>query len=400
MSKRFQKKLSARQHKQRQKPQAPTPATPGAQADTPDLLLDTGSRGPELVRLELIRTDGETQPREQMMPDTIEEYAEAMRFEPARDLVVDLQGKPWPAIELVRNPEGHHWLVDGFHRLAAARQIGLEAFQAQLQPGTHRDAIRLSFGVNASHGQRRTRQDLKRALERALRDEEWGKWSNASIAELCHTTAKTVASHRERLERAEEIPFYPLLTSSDGRQYERERPAWLETRSAQASKEATPDGPGAELEPDPKKASPDRDTLPPEPGGSEHTKWRDLLADHEAHSLELLVAYPETPRDWHALADHAPRVLREEGLLITPLYSRQRALLDGLNILCDEEGPFPPAQALYIQSFDRFFWVYAHTPGGLPHSVVQDVRVLRTEEGSPLLVLGTPIDNWSEALGE
>lgn len=401
MSKRFQKKLSERQEK-KQAPQRPTMATSGARDDMPDL-FDAAARGPRLVRLDLIRTDGETQPREQMMPDTIEEYAEAMRFEAERSLVVDLQNKPWPALEAVRDEDDHYWLVDGFHRLAAARQVGLEFFQAEVTPGTRRDAIRRSLGVNASHGQRRTRQDLQRAIERALRDEEWGRWSNANIARLCHTTAKTVAAHRERLERAREIPFYPLLTSSDGRQYERDRPAWLKQPSSEGEHSAAGASSDAEeADHTVVSVSPSRDDDAPAPGArsSERARWRDLLARYDEESLELLIAYPEARQDWRALARHAPRVLTEDGLLITPLYSRQRALLEGLTILCDEEeGPFPPAQVLYIPHFKRFFWAYALAPTRLPDAVVQEVSALQAKEAScAALVLGNPIDDWSKAL--
>jgi hypothetical protein len=46
---------------------------------------------------------------------------------------------------------------------------------------------------------RRTNADKQHAVEIALKDPEWGKWSDSSIAELCGVSQPTVARHRESL---------------------------------------------------------------------------------------------------------------------------------------------------------------------------------------------------------
>ena len=64
--------------------------------------------------IDQIRTDGGTQPRAELLIETIEDYAEQMQrnaeFPP---VVVFFDGK-------------EYWLADGFHRLAAAKQTNPE----------------------------------------------------------------------------------------------------------------------------------------------------------------------------------------------------------------------------------------------------------------------------------
>ena len=61
------------------------------------------------------------------------------------------------------------------------------------------------MGANGSHGLRRNRQDIRRAIDLLLRDEEWGKWSDREIARRvgCHHT--TVGTVRDDLALSGEI---------------------------------------------------------------------------------------------------------------------------------------------------------------------------------------------------
>src|SRR4051794_18625155 len=69
-----------------------------------------------------------------------------------------------------------YWLVDGFHRIAAAAILGHDTIACDVRPGTLRDAVAHAVGANAAHGLRRTNDDKRRAVETLLRDPEWSRW--------------------------------------------------------------------------------------------------------------------------------------------------------------------------------------------------------------------------------
>ncbi len=109
--------------------------------------------------------DGGAQMRVEMKPDVVREYADEMAA-----------GTIFPPVEVYYDGS-IYWLADGFHRVAAARKLDRETIEAEVHEGGDRDAILHGIGSNASHGIRRTQADKRRAVERLLRDEEWGKWT-------------------------------------------------------------------------------------------------------------------------------------------------------------------------------------------------------------------------------
>ena len=135
--------------------------------------------------IDLIRIDGGTQPRAEIKPDTVAEYAEAItngaKFPP---VVVFYDGKDY-------------WLADGFHRRAAHVELGLAEIEADVRQGTRRDAVLYSVGANADHGLRRTNEDKRRAVLTLLNDAEWQKWSDREIARKCGVSDFMVRSLRE-----------------------------------------------------------------------------------------------------------------------------------------------------------------------------------------------------------
>ena len=150
------------------------------------------------VLVRMIRRDGGTQARTGNNEETIELYAEAMRdgrweWNEANAVVVYHDGSAT-------------WLADGFHRVEACFRADQDRVFARVIPGTRRDAVLYAAGANAQHGLRRTRADVRRAIEVLLRDAEWGKWSNAEIARRAKTTDKTVSTVRSELELSSEIP--------------------------------------------------------------------------------------------------------------------------------------------------------------------------------------------------
>lgn len=138
-----------------------------------------------LLNLRSIRIDGGTQSRAELNNTTVEEYTEAM-----------LEGAAFPPI-VVFFDGASYWLADGFHRYFGADHAGLDEVEAQVRQGTQQDAQLFSFGVNASHGLRRTNADKRKAVTGALQHPVSGQWSDRQIAKHCGVSDKTVAAVRQ-----------------------------------------------------------------------------------------------------------------------------------------------------------------------------------------------------------
>lgn len=149
-------------------------------------LENTGSSISQL-HLSKIRTDGGTQPREEVSPDIASEYAEAMKA-----------GATFPPVTVFYDGT-EYWLADGFHRVVAAGYASRNEISAEIKQGTRREAVLFSTGANSTHGLRRTNADKRRAVETLLRDEEWSKWGDRAIARWTNTTHPFVAKVREEV---------------------------------------------------------------------------------------------------------------------------------------------------------------------------------------------------------
>lgn len=144
------------------------------------------------LKLKDIRIDGDTQPRARIDEHVVAEYAEEMAA-----------GHKFPPL-VVFVFEGTHWLVDGYHRYFAALKAGLTEFACEAQRGTQAEAQWASYGVNRSHGLRRTRDDKRRAVEMALRHPRSKLLSNTDIANHVGVSEFLVRTIRE--EKGEQSP--------------------------------------------------------------------------------------------------------------------------------------------------------------------------------------------------
>lgn len=158
-----------------------------------------------LLQLNQIRRDGGTQPREYTDSEVIRDYREDME-----------RGDVFPPVKVVYDGESY-WLVDGFHRIEAAERLELAAFECEVIQGTQTDAQWMSFGVNGSHGLRRTRLDVQRAITAALQHPMSAGLSDRAIAEHIRCDHKTVGAQRKRAEQSGDIPQNPTRIGSDGR---------------------------------------------------------------------------------------------------------------------------------------------------------------------------------------
>ncbi len=111
--------------------------------------------------------------------------------------LVELEGR-WPPIVVGRH-EG--WLIDGHHRVAAARMMGWTRLPGLLFDGASADAFVEAIRRNVEHGLPLTIDERKAAAQRLLA--ERGEWSDRRIAEVCALTAPTVGRLRAMSEAAE-----------------------------------------------------------------------------------------------------------------------------------------------------------------------------------------------------
>jgi hypothetical protein len=132
--------------------------------------------------LELIIVDDENQPRiEQLDQAYINELA----------AIPDL----WPPVVVVAANGGHYILVDGFHRISAAQQAGMQQISATVLPmPADCDLLRLGFELNAAHGKPLTVADRKDYAQRLLAAE--GSLSDREIGRRAGLHHETVGALR------------------------------------------------------------------------------------------------------------------------------------------------------------------------------------------------------------
>lgn len=141
-----------------------------------------------MIGINKLNMHGGTQPRDKINDQVVHEYATAMR-----------DGEQFPPVTVFYDGSTY-WLADGFHRVAAVKQLCGAEIKADIHQGTRRDAILFSASANAKHGLQRTNADKRRVILRLLRDAEWAKWSNREIARQCKVDEKTVRNVRAEAE--------------------------------------------------------------------------------------------------------------------------------------------------------------------------------------------------------
>lgn len=251
----------------------------------------TGHRDDAPIDLETVRLDGGTQPRERFDEETLAEYAARMERDD-RGLVVDPQGQVWEPLVIYEDEDGERWLADGFHRVRAARSLDLEAFQARVLPGSRRDAVRYSLSANARHGLRRTQSDKRRAVRRALEDQEWGVYSARAVAELCAVSDYLVRTVRGELEEAGAIAQRDERVGADGQLHD------VSTRRTPRASS-------------PQKRAPKRERA--------QLELSSLDGAGPLEAASCVVAHASSRVHFDALADHLEALLTEGGALVVPM---------------------------------------------------------------------------------
>jgi hypothetical protein len=155
-----------------------------------------------------IRLDGGTQPRETLDQATVDEYAEAMGNKVT-----------FPDVTVFYD-ETDYWLVDGFHRVAAAKKKGKATINVEIRPGNLSEAQLYSFGVNKAHGLRRTNEDKCRAVKATLEHDLSDDWSDRRIAEHCGVDDKMVSRLRAEMVSGGSKSHLTKRVGKDGKTYD------------------------------------------------------------------------------------------------------------------------------------------------------------------------------------
>lgn len=103
------------------------------------------------------------------------------------------RGESLPPV-VVAMIEDAPYLVDGLHRIEAAKKIGRTEIDAECFEGTRDDALRVALAANQKHGLRPTNADKRRAVGLGLAT--FGQMSDQALAELCGVTDRFVAKLR------------------------------------------------------------------------------------------------------------------------------------------------------------------------------------------------------------
>ena len=139
------------------------------------------------IPLREIRIDGGTQQRP-IDITVVARYAELMR-----DDVV------FPPVDIVFDGK-NHWLYNGFHRFFATKKLDRKTISAEINEGTQRDAIWISFSENKDHGFPRQPGTGKEIIIKIFADKEWAKTSQVDIAKWVGVTEGYVRKVKTEIE--------------------------------------------------------------------------------------------------------------------------------------------------------------------------------------------------------
>ncbi|MEI8194330.1 MAG: hypothetical protein WCI73_00315 [Phycisphaerae bacterium] len=140
----------------------------------------------QLLDLSTIRLDGDTQPRVAIDEHVVKEYADLLN-----------RGETFPPIEVICDGAAY-WLVDGFHRYHAHRKLERLQIQAVVTGGTLDDARWRSLTANKTHGLRRTNDDKRKAVRKALKMHP--DYSDPMLADHVGVSQPTILKYRELMD--------------------------------------------------------------------------------------------------------------------------------------------------------------------------------------------------------
>lgn len=148
-----------------------------------------------------METDTELRTGELMVDPSLQPRVGGVDADHVRALQETPEG--WPPLKVVRR-DGWHLLVDGFHRLQAARNLGLETVPVKVvETPADGDLHALAFALNTEHGRPLSLVDRRAFAERLLRAQPY--LANRELARRCGLAANTVGALRRWLEESAQI---------------------------------------------------------------------------------------------------------------------------------------------------------------------------------------------------
>jgi hypothetical protein len=112
-----------------------------------------------------------------------------------------------------------YWLADGFHRYHAATAIGMTEIVCTVEDGDLDDAVWFSLQANRSNGVRRTQQDVRNAVQRALMHPNSAGRTDRQVADYVGCSPTTVGTVRRKLEAVVQIGQQNKRVGRDGKTY-------------------------------------------------------------------------------------------------------------------------------------------------------------------------------------
>lgn len=127
-----------------------------------------------------------------------------------------------PALLIIIDEKGNHWLADGYHRYVAHMEKGLATAKCKVKEGTYLEAYRLACHANEEHGVRTTNEDKRRRVEVALSHPEMRRWSTRKLADACGVSNELVC--RLKPKEVLDSNTSPSVVGIDGKQYPATKP--------------------------------------------------------------------------------------------------------------------------------------------------------------------------------
>ena len=150
-----------------------------------------------VVPLADLMDDARFQSRTRTDTGTVDDYKEVMSG-----------GGVMPPIT-VALVDGQMFIVDGWHRVTAARELGYDEIEAEVVPMTDADAVWRAASANQSHGLRRSNADKIRAVEMVISLPDAEEMSDREIARRIGVSHEFVRQHRMRGEEVEGVEDEP-----------------------------------------------------------------------------------------------------------------------------------------------------------------------------------------------
>jgi len=135
------------------------------------------------------------------------------------DHVAALQAvhESWPPLVVVQS-DGRTILIDGFHRFAAAQNLGLDTVPVAVVPlPEDGDLHALAFALNAAHGRPLSLADRRAHAERLLGRHP--EWADREIGRRCGLSSNTVGGIRATLEQSAQIERTDTRIGASGYTY-------------------------------------------------------------------------------------------------------------------------------------------------------------------------------------